>query len=135
MHKTDITYINKDEIVNMAGEMINQKRRLVIMNGYVNKEGENVIAYNFDIGGDIKTFICKGEKVFPTITHIYKGSAQWCEEEICEVMDVDFEGLEKGDRLFLPDDFDGSGQILVTPIEELRNRNKDKNKNDEEKNK
>lgn len=124
MHKTDITYINKDEIVKTAEEMLKEKRRLVIMNGYVDKEGNNVVAYNFDIDGNIKTFICKGEKVFPTITHIYKGSAQWCEEDICEVMDVEFQGLDKGDRLFLPDDFDGSGQILVTPIEELRNKYK-----------
>lgn len=130
MHKTDITYINKDEIVKTAEEMLKEKRRLVIMNGYVDKEGNNVVAYNFDIDGNIKTFICKGEKVFPTITHIYKGSAQWCEEDICEVMDVEFQGLDKGDRLFLPDDFDGSGQILVTPIEELRN--KYKNTNDKE---
>lgn len=133
MHKTDITYINKDEIVSMAEKMLSEKRRLVIMNGYVDKEGNNVIAYNFDIDGNLKTYICKGEKTFPTITHIYKGSAQWCEEDICEVMEVDFEGLKKGDRLFLPDDFDGSGQILVTPIEELRNKYKEKSHEEENK--
>ncbi|KAJ53360.1 Ni,Fe-hydrogenase III component G [Clostridium tetanomorphum] len=127
MHKSDITYVSKDEIIKMAENMLNEKRRLVIMNGYVDKEGNNVIAYNFDIDGNLKTFICKGEKVLPTITHIYKGSAQWCEEDICEVMDIEFDGLNKGDRLFLPDDFDGSGQILVTPMEELRKKYKVKN--------
>jgi hypothetical protein len=30
------------------------------------------------------------------------------------------EGLKKLGRLFLPDDFDGSGQILVLPISELK---------------
>ena len=126
MHKADINYINKDEIVKIAEEMLKEKRRLVIMNGYVDKEGNNVVAYNYDIDGKLKTFLCKGEKLLPTITHIYKGSAQWCEEDICEVMDIEFDGLDKGDRLFLPDDFDGSGHILVTPLEELRNKRKGK---------
>lgn len=43
-------------------------------------------------------------------------------------MDIEFDGLNKGDRLFLPDDFDGSGQILVTPMEELRKKYKVKMK-------
>lgn len=39
MHKSDITYVSKDEIIKMAENMLNEKRRLVIMNGYVDKEG------------------------------------------------------------------------------------------------
>lgn len=120
MHESDICYVIKEELIPTAEKMFEEKRRLVIMNGYVNKEGENVIAYNFDIDGNIRTYICKGYNKLPSLVPIYKGSAQWCEEEICEMMPMEFEGLEKGDRLFLPDDFDGSGQILVVPMSELK---------------
>lgn len=120
MHKFDGTYITKEELVSLAKKMLSEKRRLLIMNGYVDKEGNNVVAYNFDISGDVKTYLCKGYDVLPSITPIYGGSAQWCEEEICEMMPINFEGLSKSGRLFLPDDFDGSGQILVMPLSELK---------------
>jgi hypothetical protein len=120
MHKFDGTVISREELVPLVNKMLEEKRRLVIMNGYVDKEGKNVVAYNFDFEGDIKTYLCKGYESLPSITPIYGASAQWCEEEICEMMPIDFEGLEKSGRLFLPEDFDGSGQILVLPISELK---------------
>ncbi|MFD3157454.1 NADH-quinone oxidoreductase subunit C [Haloimpatiens sp. FM7330] len=120
MKKPKIIQISKDEIIPLAQKMLEEKRRLVIMNGYVDKEGNNIIVYNYEIDDRLVTYMCKGEKKLPSITHIYGGSAQWCEEEICEMMPIDFEGLKKGDRLFLPDDFDGSGQILVVPLNELK---------------
>jgi Ni,Fe-hydrogenase III component G len=120
MHKFDCTVITKEEVVTTAKKMLEEKRRLVIMNGYIDKEDNNVVAYNFDIDGNIKTYLCKGYRVLPSLTPIYGGSAQWCEEEICEMMPMEFEGLNKSGRLFLPDDFDGSGQILVLPISELK---------------
>lgn len=133
MHKFDGVNILKEELIPLVKKMLEEKRRLVIMNGYVDKEGDNVVAYNFDIDGDIKTYLCKGYKVLPSITSIYGGSAQWCEEEICEMMPIDFEGLDKTGRLFLPDDFDGSGQILVMPLSELKKSKEEKE--DELKNK
>jgi Ni,Fe-hydrogenase III component G len=120
MHKFDSTVITKEELIPTVKKMLVEKRRLVIINGYIDKGGKNVVAYNFDIDGNVKTYLCKGYSVLPSITPIYGGSAQWCEEEICEMMPIDFEGLKKSGRLFLPDDFDGSGQILVLPISELK---------------
>lgn len=128
MHKFDSTYITNEELLPIAKKMLEEKRRLVIMNGYVDKEGNNVVAYNFDIDGDIKTYLCKGYSVLPSLTHIYKGSAQWCEEEICEMMPIDFEGLNKSGRLFLPEEFDGSGQILVMPLAELKKSKEEREK-------
>jgi len=125
LHKTNITNISKEEIMPLAEKMSSEKRRLVIMNGYVDTEGKNSIVYNYDVEGKVETFICRGYDSFPSITSIYKGSAQWCEEEICEMMQIEFEGLNKSGRLFLPDDFDGTGQILVTPLAELKKNNKE----------
>lgn len=125
MHKTNITDIKKEEIVPLAEKMFSKRRRLVIMNGYVDTEGKNSIVYNYDTEGRVETYICRGYERLPSITPIYKGSAQWCEEEICEMMPIEFEGLNKSGRLFLPDDFDGTGQILVTPLAELKKNNKE----------
>lgn len=120
MHKFDSEFVTKEELLSVVQKMLEEKRRLVIMNGYVDKEGNNVVAYNFDIDGDIKTYLCKGYSSIPSITPIYGGSAQWCEEEITEMMPIEFEGLAKSGRLFLPEEFDGSGQILVMPLSELK---------------
>lgn len=125
LHKTNITDISKDEVLTIAEKMISEKRRFIIMNGYIDSEGKNSIVYNYDVDGKAETFICKGYDKLPSITSIYKGAAQWCEEEICEIMSIEFEGLTKSGRLFLPDDFDGTGQILVTPLAELKKNNKE----------
>lgn len=123
MHKGEIKEIKREELLPLAEKFFKEKRRLVIMNGYVDKQNNNVIAYNFDIDGNIVTYLCRGYDWLPSLTPIYKGSAQWCEEEICEMMPVEFTGLDKSGRLFLPDDFDGTGQILVTPLSELKKEN------------
>jgi Ni,Fe-hydrogenase III component G len=120
MHKFDAEYVTKEQLLPLVQRMLEEKRRLVIMNGYVDKEGNNVIAYNFDFDGDIKTYLCKGYSSIPSITPIYSASAQWCEEEITEMMPIEFEGLTKSGRLFLPEEFDGTGQILVMPLSELK---------------
>lgn len=120
MSESKVIEITKDQIIPIAKKMLNEKRRLVVINGYVDKEGNNVIVYTFDVDGTMVSYSCKGEQSYPSITNIYGGSAQWCEEEICEMMPVSFEGLKKQNRLFLPDDFTGSGQILVVPMEDLK---------------
>lgn len=121
MHKKNIIDISKQELIPLAQKLFDEKRRLVIMNGYIDKEGKYSVAYNFDVDGNIVTYLCKSsEPVFPSLTTVYKSAAEWCEEEICEMMPVKFEGLPKVKRLFLPDDFDGSGQILVLPLNELK---------------
>ena len=123
MVQNEIVEIKIEELIPLAEKFLKEERRLVIMNGYVDVNGENVIAYNFDIDGHIRTYLLKGEKVVPSLTPLFAGSAQWCEEEICEMMEMKFEGLEKSGRLFLPEDFDGTGQILVIPLNELREKN------------
>lgn len=120
MHKANITEIRDEELIPLAEKMYKEKCRLVIVNGYMDKEGKCVVAYNFDVNGNLDTYLCKGYNKLPSLTQIYKGTAQWCEEEICEMMPMDFERLEKSGRLFLPDDFDGTGQILVLPLSELK---------------
>ncbi len=123
MHKGEIKEIKREELLPLAEKLFNEKRRLVIMNGYVDKQGNNVVAYNFDIDGNIVTYLCRGYDCLPSLTSIYKGAVQWCEEEICEMMPIEFTGLNKSGRLFLPDDFDGTGQILVTPLSDLKKDN------------
>ena len=92
--QNDITEISKEELLPLAEKMSKEKRRLIIMNGYIDKEGNNTVVYNFDVDGQIKTYVCKGCSTMPTVTHIFKGAAQWCEEEISEMMPIEFEGLE-----------------------------------------
>lgn len=123
MQNNVIKEISKEDLIPLSEKMLKEKRRLVIMNGYVDKDGNNVVVYNFDIDGQLETYLCRGYGKLPSLTSRYKGSAQWCEEEICEMMPIEFEGLKKTGRLFLPDEFDGSGQILVMPLDELKKIN------------
>lgn len=121
MHDFDGVEVKKENLINVAKEMFKDKRRLLIINGYINEEGQNVIAYNFDLGGPVRTYLLKDESEVPSITSVYGGSARWCEEEIEEMMMVKFQGLDRSGRLFLPEEFkDGEGQILVMPLEELK---------------
>lgn len=123
MKENHVYEITKEDLIPMAEKYFQERRRLVIMNGYIDLDGNNVVAYNFDFDGDIRTYLLKGESEVPSLTPIYAGSAQWCEEEICEMMNMNFLGLQKSGRLFLPDDFDGTGQILVIPLNELKEKN------------
>lgn len=121
MHDFKKIEITSKDITRIAKEMLCKKRRLVIMNGYINENKENVICYNFDIDGTIDTYTIVGEKEIPSITEIYEASARWCEEEIEEMMEVRFIGLNRSGRLFLPEEFkEGEGQILIMPLEELK---------------
>ncbi|WP_024615160.1 NADH-quinone oxidoreductase subunit C [Clostridium sp. Ade.TY] len=126
MHEFKCIEINAKEIINVAENLIKENRRLVIINGYINKNKENVICYNFDIDGDIVTYKVTNVNEIMTLTSIYKESARWCEEEIEEVMNVKFIGLNRSNRLFLPEEFkDGEGQILIMPLDELKKYKKE----------
>lgn len=121
MHEFDGIEIKKENLLEEVQRMLSTKRRLLMINGYINDEKQNVIAYNFDVNGDVRTYLVKGEFVLPTITTIYSESARWAEEEIEEMMNIKFEGLNRSGRLFLPEEFkDGEGQILVMPLDELK---------------
>ena len=125
MQTNQIIAITKDEVVSTAKKMREEGRLLVIIHGYMDKEGIPVVAYEYDDGHNSLSYEVRGEAVLPSISDIYDVAAGWAEREINELMDVSFEGLDCSQRLFLPDNLlDGKGQILVTPIEELRKNNK-----------
>ena len=124
MQSNEVIEITKDEVVPTAEKMRKEGRVLTMVHCYLDKEGLPVVSYDYDFGPVVKSYVVKGEKVLPTISGIYDSAAAWPEREINELMDVTFEGLDVSERLFMPDSLlDGKGQILVTPIEEIRRMN------------
>lgn len=130
MHEFIGVDIDKSQLIDLANKMLTEKRRLLMINGYINEEKQNVVAYNFDIDGGVTTYFIKGESEIPSITPVFGASARWPEEEIEEMMPVKFTNLNRTGRLFLPEEFkDGEGQILVIPISELKKyKEKEENK-------
>ena len=121
MHDFKGIEIRKDEILEVAEKNFQDRNRLIIINGYINTEKQNVVAYNFDVNGDVITYLVKGENELPSLTEIYGESARWAEEEIEELMPVKFTNLNRSRRLILPEDFkEGEGQILVMTLSELK---------------
>lgn len=120
MGKITVEEIKKKDIVLKVQEVRDKGGRLVAINGYVDKEKNNVVVYTLEYDDVRKHYHVKGEKSLPTVTNIYKG-AQWFEEEIQEVMPLKFEGLVFSERLFLPEEFkEGEGQIFIMPLNELK---------------
>lgn len=122
MHDADFREINSEEVIGIAKEKKNSNCPLVVIIGYVDKDSKPVISYSYDVNGAIETYKCQNVTTIPSITGIYGTAAEWFEEEISEFMGTKFKGLENKGRLFLPEEFDGSGQIIVTPLSELRKR-------------
>lgn len=112
--------ITKDEVVPTAERMKKDGVVLAMIHGFINDNGLPNISYEYDVNGAIESYTVDGEKVLPTISHIYDLAAEWPEREINELMDMTFEGLDTSKRLFMPDNMlDGQGQILVTPMDQL----------------
>ena len=65
MHDFNGIEIKKEDLLDSVKAMYKEKRRLVMINGYINENRENVIAYNFDVNGDITTYLVKGEEILP----------------------------------------------------------------------
>lgn len=115
--------IKKDEIVALAEKMKQSGKRLLMIHGYVDKEGNNMVCYQYEVSNCVESYFVKGESELPTISHIYDLAAGWPEQEIGELMGVKFDGLKSRDRLFLPDTMvEGQGHIIVTPLDELRKK-------------
>ena len=92
--------ISKDEILPLAERMKKEGRYLVMIHGLINKDGQ------------------------PDV--IYCEAATWPERELNELFGFTFEGLDVSKRLFLPEDMletQGKGQIMVTPLKELVEKN------------
>lgn len=116
--------ISKDQVVSTAQQMRQEGRLLVMIHGHLEKDGTPVVTYDYEDGANVLSYEIRGESVLPTISNVYDQAAAWPEREINELMSISFEGLNCDDRLFLPDNLlDGKGQIIVTPINELREKN------------
>lgn len=112
--------ITKDEIVPTAERMRQNGVALAMIHGFINDDGKPNVSYEYEVGGGIESYTVDGESVLPSIVSVYDLGAEWAERELCELMDITFEGLDTSKRLFMPDNMlDGQGQIIVTPMDEL----------------
>ena len=120
------TMITKDQIVPVAEKMRAEGVQLIMIHGYLDNDGTPVISYEYSMGPMVDSYEVRGESVLPSIEPVYDLAAQWAEREITELIGVTFEGLDTSKRLFMPDNLlEGNGQILVTPLSELRKANVD----------
>ena len=126
MQTNQKTEITKDQVLPIAKKMKEEGKFLIMIHGYVDKEGKHVITYDYSLGPVVDTYEVRGESELPSITPIYDLAAEWAEREINELIGTKFDGLDTSKRLFMPDNLlEGNGQILVTPLSELRKANVD----------
>lgn len=124
MQTNEKIQLTKAEVVSVAEKMRSEGRLLVMIHGHLEADGTPVVSYDYDDGANLLSYEVRGESVLPTISHVYDQAAAWAEREINELMAISFEGLDCSQRLFMPDNMlDGQGQILVTPLNELREKN------------
>lgn len=120
------TDIGKEQILPLAERMRREGRQLVMIHGFINKEGLMDISYDYAVDPAIESYHVVGETVLPSIGEIYDTAATWPERELNELFAVEFEGLDTSKRLFLPEDMletQGRGQIMVMPLKELVEKN------------
>ena len=118
--------ISKDQVVPIAERMRKQNVYLVMIHGFLNKEGLLDVSWEYAVDPAIESYHVVGEMVLPSIGAIYDTAATWPERELNELFGVEFEGLDMSQRLFLPEDLletQGRGQIMVTPLSELVEKN------------
>lgn len=126
MQTNQKTQITRDQILPIAEKMREQGVMLIMIHGWQEDDGTPVITYDYSLGPVVDSYEVRGERSLPSIESVYDVAAQWAEREISELMDVTFEGLDTSKRLFMPDNLlEGTGQILVTPLKELREANVD----------
>lgn len=120
------TDIGKEQILPLAERMRREGRQLVMIHGFINKEGLMDISYDYAVDPAIESYHVVGETTLPSIGDIYDTAATWPERELNELFAVEFEGLDTSKRLFLPEDMletQGKGQIMVMPLKELVEKN------------
>ena len=116
--------ITVSEIIPLAKKMRSEGRLLVMIHGYVTKEGQVILSYEYEVGKGVVSYDVVAEEPVPSISEIYSMAAKWAELELYELIGIEFEGLDTSQRLFLSDTMmEGQGQILVTPLSELRAKN------------
>ena len=97
-----------------------------MIHAFLNKEGLLDVSWDYAVEPVIESYHVVGEMLLPSIGEIYDTAATWAEREINELFGVEFEGLDMSQRLFLPEDLletQGRGQIMVTPLSELVEKN------------
>ena len=122
MQEYKVFPIAKDQIVPLAERMRKQGHALVMIHGYLNKEGLLDVSWDYAVDPAVESYHIVGEMSLPSIGEVYDTAATWPERELNELFGVTFEGLDMSQRLFLPEDMleeQGKGQIMVTPLSEL----------------
>ena len=112
--------ISRDEIVPLAERKRAEGATLAMIHAFLDDKGLPNVSYEYEIPGGIESYTVEGERVLPTVSHIYDKGAEWPEREIMELMDITFEGVDTSKRLFMPETMlSGQGQIIITPMDEL----------------
>ena len=117
-----ITIKNESQIEKMRKAGI----YLVMIHAFRNKDGQMDVSWDSAVDPAIESYHVVGEMTLPSIGDIYDCAATWPERELNELYAIEFEGLDTSKRLFLPEDLletQGKGQIMVTPLDELREKN------------
>ena len=118
--------ISKDQIVHVAERMRKAGVYLVMIHAFIDKEGRMDISWDYAVDPAIESYHVVGEMKVPSVGEIYDTAATWPERELNELFGIEFEGLDVSQRLFLPEDMletQGKGQIMVTPLKELVEKN------------
>lgn len=118
--------IGKDQIVPVAERMRKAGVYLVMIHAFIDKEGRMDISWDYAVDPAIESYHVVGEMKVPSVGEIYDTAATWPERELNELFGIGFEGLDVSKRLFLPEDMletQGKGQIMVTPLKELVEKN------------
>ena len=118
--------ISKDQIVPVAERMRKAGVYLVMIHAFIDKEGRMDISWDYAVDPAIESYHVVGEMKVPSVGEIYDTAATWPERELNELFGIEFEGLDVSKRLFLPEDMletQGKGQIMVTPLKELVEKN------------
>lgn len=119
--------IDKEQIVPVAERMRKAGNYLVMIHAFINAEGQMDISWDYAVDPAVESYHVVGETTVPSIGDIYDTAAIWPERELNELFGITFEGLDTSLRLFLPEDLleeQGRGQIMVTPLSELVEKNK-----------
>ena len=118
--------IGKDQIVPVAERMRKAGVYLLMIHAFIDKEGRMDISWDYAVDPAIESYHVVGEMKVPSVGEIYDTAATWPERELNELFGIEFEGLDVSKRLFLPEDMletQGKGQIMVTPLKELVEKN------------
>ena len=104
MQAYQIMKITRDQILPIAERMKEAGRGLVMIHGYLDKDGQLVVCWDYAADPDVESYQLAGENRLPSISGVYGLAAAWPERELGELFGVVFEGLDQSQRLFLPED-------------------------------